>query len=158
MLLLLLGTALILPFICATQVGKNHETKPPEATSNIYETLHHETAHHEVTNPDSGKRALAPEKIERIAQKLLKLTLNTSHVQVSHCIMHPDNAYQKDRKIHFHLNIISDVFIDMPIFVVSNTFSWLKSKSNSKFLFYLNIYTYLQKYHAFNNIWWSPKA
>lgn len=153
MLLLLLGTALILPSICATQVGKNHETKPPEATSNIYETLHHETAHHEVTNPDSGKRALAPEKIERIAQKLLKLTLNTSHVQVSHCIMHPDNAYQKDRKIHFHLNVISDVFIDMPIFVVSNTFSWLKSKSNSEFLFYLNIGTYLQKYYAFNNIW-----
>lgn len=97
MLVLLLGTTLLLPMICATTV--NH------------------TQHHQA----STKAALAPEKIERIAQKLLRLTLNTSHVQISHCIMHPDMAQDKDRRIHFHINVISDVFIEMPIFVVSNS-------------------------------------
>lgn len=94
-MLLLIGIALFLPQLYATPV--NHTTRTHEAKSTY----------------------LAPEKIERIAQKLLKLTLNTTHVQTSHCIMHPDTALQKDRKIHFHFNVISDVFIDMPIFVVS---------------------------------------
>ncbi|KAI5738199.1 hypothetical protein M8J77_004149 [Diaphorina citri] len=104
MLVLLLGTTLLLPMICAT-------------------TFNH-TQHHQA----STKAALAPEKIERIAQKLLRLTLNTSHVQISHCIMHPDMAQDKDRRIHFHINVISDVFIEMPIFVRKNiTINLLKS-------------------------------
>lgn len=103
-MLLLIGIALFLPQLYATPV--NHTTRTHEAKSTY----------------------LAPEKIERIAQKLLKLTLNTTHVQTSHCIMHPDTALQKDRKIHFHFNVISDVFIDMPIFVRKNiTINLLKS-------------------------------
>nr|BAP90748.1 BolA-like protein [Pachypsylla venusta]BAP90749.1 BolA-like protein [Pachypsylla venusta] len=69
---------------------------------------------------NSNQVFLKPERVEKIATKLLQLTLNTSHVQISHCLMQPYSVYQKGPTIHFHVNVISNVFIDMPIYVRKN--------------------------------------
>uniref|UniRef100_A0A8D9E6D8 Uncharacterized protein n=1 Tax=Cacopsylla melanoneura TaxID=428564 RepID=A0A8D9E6D8_9HEMI len=96
MLLYFLSVTLLLPLLSANPINGTHKKENTE------------------------RKVLSPEKIERIAQKLLRLTLNTTHVHVSHCIMHPELAFDKDRRIHFHVNVISNVFIDVPIFVRKN--------------------------------------
>ncbi|KAL1460179.1 hypothetical protein WDU94_012115 [Cyamophila willieti] len=101
MLIYLLSISLLLPLLSANPISGTHNE-----------------THHYKQEPRS--KVLTPEKVERIAQKLLKLSLNTTDVHISHCIMHPELAFEKDRKIHFHVNVISRVFIDVPIFVRKN--------------------------------------